>query len=138
MADRAGCCTPCPDLVLTWLPASRRGFSNRWRVVKKVKGPAQAKLGRATRLVQGYVEHYNNIRLNSAIGYVTPRDMLAGRQQEIHATRDRKLAAARQQRQVRRQLAAEGIMPRRTSRGANEDSTQPSIYSCVGYDGVKL
>ena len=29
-------------------------------------------------VVQGYVEHYNNTRLNSAIGYVTPKDMLAG------------------------------------------------------------
>ena len=27
----------------------------------------------APRLVQGYVEHYNNIRLNSAISYITPR-----------------------------------------------------------------
>jgi len=32
--------------------------------------------------------------------------MLAGRQQEIHAERDRKLDAARKQRQVRRQQAA--------------------------------
>ena len=30
----------------------------------------------------GYVEHYNNVRLNSAVGYITPADMLAGRQQE--------------------------------------------------------
>ena len=29
----------------------------------------------ARRLVQGYVERYNNARLNSAIGYVTPKDM---------------------------------------------------------------
>ncbi|MGA7221157.1 MAG: DDE-type integrase/transposase/recombinase, partial [Candidatus Sulfotelmatobacter sp.] len=57
-------------------------------------------------LVQAYVEHYNNIRLNSAIGYVTPKDMLGGRQQEIHVERDRKLAEARQQRQIRRQQAA--------------------------------
>jgi len=42
-------------------------------------------------LVQGYVEHYNNVRLNSAIGYITPKDMLAGRQSEIHAQRVRKL-----------------------------------------------
>jgi hypothetical protein len=28
--------------------------------------------------VEGYVEHYNNVRLNSAIGYITPKDMLAG------------------------------------------------------------
>jgi len=49
-------------------------------------------------LVQGYVEHYNNVRLNSAIGYITPKDMLAGHQQEIQAERDRKLEAAREQR----------------------------------------
>jgi putative transposase len=51
----------------------------------------------AQRLVQAYVEHYNNVRLNSAIGYITPKDMLAGYQQEIQAERDRKLAAAREQ-----------------------------------------
>jgi hypothetical protein len=35
------------------------------------------------------VDHYNNVRLNSGTGYITPKDMLAGRQQEIHAERDR-------------------------------------------------
>jgi len=45
----------------------------------------------ARRLVQGYVDHYNNVRVSSATGYITPKDMLAGRQQEIHAERDRKL-----------------------------------------------
>lgn len=35
------------------------------------------------RLVEGYIEHYNNVRLNSAIGYIT-----------------------RKQRQIRRQRAA--------------------------------
>jgi hypothetical protein len=57
-------------------------------------------------VVEGYVEHYNNVRLNSAVGYITPKDMLAGRQQEIHMERDGKLEAARQQRQSRRQQAA--------------------------------
>jgi putative transposase len=52
------------------------------------------------------VEHYNNVRLNSATGYVTPKDMLAGRQQEIDAERDRKLEESRQQQQIRRQQAA--------------------------------
>jgi hypothetical protein len=47
------------------------------------------------RLVAGYVAHYNNVRLNRAIAYITPKDMLAGRQQEIHAERDRKLEVAR-------------------------------------------
>jgi len=60
----------------------------------------------AKRLIQQYVDRYNYVRLHGAIGYVTPNDMLAGRQVEIHAERDRKLEAARRQRQSRRQQAA--------------------------------
>jgi putative transposase len=58
------------------------------------------------RLIQQYVDHYNTVRLHSAIGFVTPADMLAGRQAEIHAARDRKLEEARQLRQKRRRKAA--------------------------------
>jgi putative transposase len=58
------------------------------------------------RLIASYVDHYNTVRLHSAIGFVTPSDMLAGRQAEIHAARDHKLEAARRQRQLRRQQAA--------------------------------
>ncbi len=36
---------------------------------------------------KGYVDHYNDIRLNCAIGFITPKDMLAGHQQEIRADR---------------------------------------------------
>lgn len=60
----------------------------------------------ARRLIERYVEYYNTVRLHSAIGFVTPADMLAGRQREIHADRDRKLDEARQQRQLRRQQVA--------------------------------
>jgi transposase InsO family protein len=60
----------------------------------------------ARRLIGQYVDHYNTVRLHSAIGYVTPADMLAGRQAEIHTARDRKLEEARRQRQLRRQQAA--------------------------------
>lgn len=56
--------------------------------------------------MEDYIEHYNNVRLNNAIDYITPNDMLAGRQQEIHAERDRKLEEARKQRQIRRPQAA--------------------------------
>ncbi len=56
--------------------------------------------------MEGYVEHYNNVRLNSAVGYITPKDLLAGCQQEIHADRDRKLEAARKMRKDRREQAA--------------------------------
>jgi len=48
------------------------------------------------------VEYCNTERLHSAIGYVTPRDKLLGREQEIFAARDRKLEAAREQRKQRR------------------------------------
>lgn len=58
----------------------------------------------AKRWVGEYIEHYNTARLHSAIGYVTPLDMLEGRQATIHAERDRKLAEARDQRRQRRQL----------------------------------
>ena len=60
----------------------------------------------ARRLVARYVEYYNPVRLHSAIGYITPQDMLDGRQQQIFAERDQKLEAARQVRQLRRQPAA--------------------------------
>src|SRR5207244_8494092 len=60
----------------------------------------------AKRLIQQYVDRYNNVRLHSTIGYVTPNDMLAGRQAKIHAERDRKLEAARLLRKSRRQQAA--------------------------------
>jgi putative transposase len=46
-----------------------------------------------------------NVRLNSAVGYITPKDMLGGRQAEIHAERDQKLEEAGKQRQIRRQQA---------------------------------
>ena len=61
----------------------------------------------ARRLIQQYVDHVQHtVRLHSAIGFISPADMLAGRQAEIHAARDRKLEEARQQRQKRRQQAA--------------------------------
>ena len=60
----------------------------------------------ARRLIGQYVDHYNTVRLHSAIGYITPQDILAGRQVEIHAARDRKLEEARRLRQLRRQKAA--------------------------------
>lgn len=49
----------------------------------------------ATELIGEYVRHYNQVRLHSAIGYVTPADYLAGLAPQIHAERDRKLDEAR-------------------------------------------
>jgi hypothetical protein len=60
----------------------------------------------ARRLVEGYADHYHNVRLNSATAYIMQKDMPAGRQQGIHAEGDRQSEAARKQRQIRRQQAA--------------------------------
>lgn len=57
----------------------------------------------ARRLVANYIEHYNNIRLHSAIGYIAPADKLMGRDKEIFKGRDCKLEAAREQRRIKRQ-----------------------------------
>lgn len=54
----------------------------------------------AKRRVQDFVEHYNHVRLNSAIGYITPADMLAGLGQVIAEERDRKLEEARKRREL--------------------------------------
>jgi putative transposase len=66
----------------------------------------------ARRIVARYVEHYNTVRLHSAIGYITPQAKLEGREQAIFDERDRKLEAARerrkQQRQAQRQAALAG------------------------------
>ncbi|HSG66471.1 MAG TPA: IS3 family transposase [Gammaproteobacteria bacterium] len=59
----------------------------------------------ARRLIGRYVEHYNGVRLHSAIGFVTPADMLAGRRDEIHAARDRKLEQARERRRQQARAA---------------------------------
>ena len=62
-------------------------------------------LDEALRIVSRYVEHYNQVRLHSAIGYVAPADKLAGREAEIFAVRDRKLAEARERRKEQRETA---------------------------------
>jgi len=59
----------------------------------------------ARRIIGRYVAHYNTVRLHSSIGYVTPADKLARREQAIFAERDRKQEEARQKRQALRQKA---------------------------------
>ena len=82
------------------------GKIERWH--KTIKGECirvqvPLSLDEARRIVADYTAHYNNVRLHSAIGYLAPKDKLAGRDKEIFAERDRKLAEARQRRQQARQ-----------------------------------
>jgi len=63
------------------------------------KTPVSLEDGRNT--VGPYVDHYNNERLHSAIGYIAPRDKLLGRSQAIFEQRKRKLIVARERRKRR-------------------------------------
>jgi len=88
------------------------GKIERWHKTLKgecIRVKVPLSLDDARRLVTDYVAHYNEVRLNSAIGYVTPKDRLDGRDQEIFAQRDRKLAEARERRRQTRQTRHEQL-----------------------------
>jgi transposase InsO family protein len=82
------------------------GKIERWH--KTLKGDAlrpghPTTVEEARQLVERFVEHYNGVRLHSAIGYVAPLDFMAGKAKQIWSERDRKLEEAREGRRLRRQ-----------------------------------
>lgn len=82
------------------------GKLERWHGSLKrecIRPACPASLEEARRRVQQYVDHYNHVRLHSAIGYLTPADKLLGLEEVIFAERDRKLEDARQRRRRARQ-----------------------------------
>jgi transposase InsO family protein len=82
------------------------GKIERWHKTMKsdaLRRRPPASLAEARGVVGRLVAHYNTVRLHSALGYIAPCDFLAGRAAAIWAERDRKLEAARRQRQLRRQ-----------------------------------
>ena len=90
------------------------GKLERWHGSYKTEGlrpQAPPDKESARKITAEYVDEYNEVRLHSAIGYITPKDKLAGRADEIFAERDRKLEAARirraQARQQQRQQRAD-------------------------------
>jgi putative transposase len=90
------------------------GKVERWHKTLKgecIRIKVPLSLDDARRLVTDYVEHYNTVRLHSAIGYVTPKDKLDGKDHEIHQQRDRKLAEARERRRQMRQEQRERPAP---------------------------
>ncbi len=89
------------------------GKIERWH--KSLKGECirpgvPLSLDEAKRLVAEYVRHYNTVRLHSAIGYVTPKDKLEGRDQEIFSARILKLEEAREKRRLRLKSLDECLM----------------------------
>jgi transposase InsO family protein len=85
------------------------GKIERWHKTLKedaIRVATPGSLEEARRVVSRFVDHYNGVRLHSAIGYITPNDFLAGRAKTIWAERDRKLEAAREARRLRRAARA--------------------------------
>src|ERR1043165_9667007 len=82
------------------------GKIERWHKSLKaecIRPGAPLSLDDARRLVEGYVRHYNLVRLHSAIGYVPPAAKLIGREVAIFAERVRKLEVARERRRCARE-----------------------------------
>ena len=82
---------------LPYYPQSNRRLE-RWNKTLKVcatRPRTPLSLDDARRIVEEFVNTYNKERLHSAIGYITPADKLAGREDAIFAERDRKLEDAR-------------------------------------------
>jgi len=83
------------------------GKVERWHGTLKrecIRPRTPLDLNDARRAVAEFVRHYNEVRLHGAIGYVTPKDKLEGRAEQIHAERDRKLAEARDRRAALRRV----------------------------------
>jgi putative transposase len=100
------------------------GKIERWHKTLKgdcIRPKVPLSLDEARRLVADFVLHYNTVRLHSAIGYVTPKDKLEGRQKEIQEARDRKLAEARERRKQARQIQHE------QKQTATQDPRRPAI-----------
>jgi putative transposase len=81
---------------------------------------APGTLEQARRVVASFVTHYNQVRLHSALGYITPADKLAGLDRTIFAERDRKLESARRLRCGTQRKASKG------PGGGNEPLGRPS------------
>ncbi|MGC8638662.1 MAG: transposase [Isosphaeraceae bacterium] len=88
------------------------GKMERWFKTAKgecVRVQTPLSLEDARRLLAEFVEHYNAVRLHSAIGYVAPADKLAGRAPVIIAERDRKLQAAGERRRAAREASRPAV-----------------------------
>jgi transposase InsO family protein len=91
-----------------YYPQSNGKIERFHRTIKgdciRVRGIAS--LEDARRIVSDYVRHYNEVRLHSALGYVTPQAKLEGRERLIFQQRDRKLETRRAERRAKRLEAA--------------------------------
>lgn len=95
------------------------GKLERWhRTLKEqaIRPKTPLDIAQARSVVGEFVDHYNNVRLHSAIGYVAPKDKLEGRAEAIWKARDQKLEAARE---LRRQKRKQVNLPAPTNPACN-------------------
>jgi len=81
------------------------GKIERWHQSLKrecIRPKTPLDLEEARRLVGEFVEYYNTVRLHSAIGYITPKNKMEGKENKIFADRERKLTEVRDRRKERR------------------------------------
>lgn len=86
------------------------GKIERWHGSLKrecIRPACPADAADARRRVGRFVDHYNHVRLHSALGYIAPADKLNGLDDVIFAERDRKLEEARSRRAAERRAPQE-------------------------------
>ena len=90
-----------------YYPQSNGKLERYHRTIKSncIRVNTPLSLDDAQRLVTDFVNHYNDTRLHSAIGYITPKDKLEGRAETIQTQRDAKLASAREARKTKRKAS---------------------------------
>lgn len=92
-----------------YYPQSNGKIERYHRTIKsdaiRVRNPGS--LAEARQVVTQFVKHYNEVRLHSAIGYLTPIDKMNGLEKEIWLERDRKFEEARERRRQRRAAQSE-------------------------------
>ena len=88
-----------------YYPQSNGKLERYHRTLKEqaIRPKTPLSLEDARRVVGEFVDHYNNVRLHSALGYLTPKDRLEGHHLDIYKVRDQKLEAARERRAAKRQ-----------------------------------
>lgn len=88
-----------------YYPQSNGKIERYHRTIKSdcIRPKGASTLEQAKANVREYIKHYNEVRLHSAIGYVTPATKLLGQERSVFESRDNKLTTAREKRKMMRQ-----------------------------------
>jgi len=87
-------------LISVGYPKSNGKIERFYRTVKGecIRRQSILSLADGRRIIDDFIAYYNNRRLHSALGFITPVDVLMGRREEIIKIRQEKLAQARAKR----------------------------------------